>query len=30
MVACDKIASLKFNNRAGVVYDHYWISGVEY
>ena len=30
MSARKKVTSLKFKNRAGVVYDNYWIAGVEY
>ena len=30
MAVCDKVTSLKFNNRAGLVYDNDWISEVEY
>ena len=28
--ARDKFTSLKFKNRAVVIYDNYWIAGVEY
>ena len=30
IVAREKVTSLKFNNRVGVIYDNYWIAGVEY
>ena len=30
MTNCDKVASLKFKNRVGVIYDDDWISGLEY
>ena len=30
MAAYEKLRSLKFKNRAGVIYDHEWIAGVEY
>ena len=30
MAACDNFMSLKFKNRAGVIYDNDWIAGVEY
>ena len=30
MAAIDKFTSLKFKNRAGVIYDNDWIAGVEY
>ena len=30
MTDCDKVASLKFKNRVGVIYDDDWISGLEY
>ena len=30
MDAREKLALLKFNNRAGAVYDNDWIEGVEY
>ena len=30
MAVCDKVTSLKINNRAGVIYDNDWVSGVEY
>ena len=30
MASHDKVTSLKFNNRAGVIYDNEWTAGVEY
>ena len=30
MAACNKVTSLKCKNRTGVIYDKYWIVGVEY
>ena len=30
MASRDKVTFLKFKNRAGVLYDNYWITGVEY
>ena len=30
MAACDKVTFLKFNNREEVIYDNYYIAGVEY
>ena len=30
MAACEKVTSLKFKKRVGVVYDNDWVSGVEY
>ena len=30
IVAREKVTSLKFKNRVGVIYDNYWIAGVEY
>ena len=30
MAAREKFTSLKFKNRAGVIYDNNWIAGVEY
>ena len=30
MASHEKFTSLKFNNRAGVIYNNYWIAGVEY
>ena len=30
MAAGDKVKSLKFKSRVGVIYDNDWIAGVEY
>ena len=30
MAACDKVTSLKFKNRSGVLCDNDWIAGMEY